>query len=527
MALFVAVNAKYVHTSLAVRYLRNAVGSGCRIFECSINDSVTSLAEDVFKTGEKHLLFSCYLWNVEIVLKLCEILKKADSSILITLGGPEVSYNAQKILSENTFVDHIICGEGETKIAEFVKNPPQRGIYDFGIVDDLDSLPFAYKNGELSELKDRLVYYETSRGCPYNCAFCLSSAAKGVRFRSLGVVKREISEFFNSKVKLVKLVDRTFNADNKRAVEIVEFIKSQHGETSFHFEVKAETMTDELIESLVSAPKGLFQLEIGVQSTNPETLLKINRHESFEKLSHVVKRLSANPGLHLHLDLIAGLPGESTEQFKKSFNDVYRLKPHDLQLGFLKKLHGAQITDNDGTFSSFPPYEVIKTEAVSYKDIVMLKGVSAVLERLYNSGAFENTLKLLETEYETPFDMFFDLSSFFDFTKSISQKRLYEVMHEFSLNKFTDNKLKSALIYDFCLSNRDFLSFMENDDDLKHQAFEFLKNDEQVKKFFPEYVIIKPTERYKKLRFERIDNKIFAFDSKNKKACDVTECFNQ
>ncbi len=525
MALFVAINAKYVHTSLSVRYLKNAAGESGKIYECSINDSTAAVAEEIFKTGEKHILFSCYLWNIEMVLKVSEILKKADSNIIITLGGPEVSFNAEKVLAENPHITHIVCGEGETKMAEFIKNPPKRGIYDFGFVKNLDDLPFAYAKGELEKIADRLVYYETQRGCPYNCAFCLSSAARGVRFRSLDIVKKEILEFINSGVRLVKLVDRTFNADNRRAVELVEFIKENSKNTSFHFEVKAESMSDELIDSLLSARKGLFQLEIGVQSTDKDTLLAIARQENFEKLSYVVKRLSKNRGIHLHLDLIAGLPTENLEKFKKSFNDVYSLNPHDLQLGFLKKLHGAKITDDDGVFSSFPPYEVIKTDFMGYEDIVMLKGVSAVLEKLYNSGVFFNTLKTLMCEFSSPFEMFYDLSQYFDFTKSISQKRLYEVMHEYDKVRFGGNKLKNAIIFDFCLSNRDYLSFMENDEGLKKEAFEFLKNEEIFTKIFPEFKDIKPTERYKKLRFYKIDNKVFAFDSNEKKATDVTKFF--
>lgn len=523
MALFVAINAKYVHTSLSVRYLQTVAGEDGKIFECSINDSITKVSEDIFKTGEKHILFSCYLWNIEMVLKISEILKKADENIIITLGGPEVSFRAEEMLKKHSFIDHIITGEGETKIKEIVKNPPDRGVYDFGVVENLDDLAFPYKKGELSTLKNRLVYYETSRGCPFSCAFCLSSAKKGVRYRSLSLVKDEIMEFINSGVRLVKLVDRTFNSDNKRALELVEFIKENSKNTSFHFEVKAETMSDELIDSLADAKEGLFQLEIGVQTTDSETLKRINRRENFDKLKSVVERLSKNKGLHLHLDLIAGLPKESFKTFKKSFNDVYMLKPHDLQLGFLKKLSGAKITDKDGVFSSFPPYEVIKTEGISYLDIVMLKDVCGVLERLYNSGVFKNTLELLEKEYETPFDMFYDFSSFYDFKESISQKRLYEVVYEFIEKKGLGEGFKNALIYDFCLCNRDCLSFMTTPSDMKQKAFSFLKDDEKVKMFFGEYIDLKPTERYKKLRFEQIGDKIFAFDPEKHKACDVTK----
>lgn len=525
MALFVAINAKYVHTSLAVRYLRNAAGEErAKIFECSINDSITNVAESIFKSGEKHILFSCYLWNIEMVLKLCEILKKADENIITSLGGPEVSFSAEKVI-KNKYVDHVCCGEGEAGIKEFVTNPPKTGIYDFGAVKNLNDLPCAYKEGELKNLSERLVYYETSRGCPYNCAFCLSSAAKGVRFRAVELVKKEISEFIKSGVRLVKLVDRTFNADNKRALEIVEYIKANSEKTSFHFEVKAESMSEELINSLAAAKKGLFQLEIGVQSTDSETLAKISRKENFKQLSYVVKRLSENNNIHLHLDLIVGLPDESMEKFIKSFNDVYALKPHDLQLGFLKKLWGAKITDADGEFSSFPPYEVIKTDKMSYADIIHLKGISGATERLYNSGAFEKTLTFLEKEYENAFLMFEDIANFYDFTQSISQKRIYELMYEFSFKKFFDDRLKNPLIYDFCLRNRDYLSFMQNDDEVKRKAFEFLKNDNAVLPLFPQLEGIKPTERYKKLRFEKIGENVFAFDSKNAVAFDVSEFF--
>lgn len=525
MALFVAINAKYVHTSLSVRYLKKAAGDDCELFECSINDSVYSISESIFKTGHKHILFSCYLWNIEIVLKIAELLKKADNSILITLGGPEVSFDAEKLILKTAFIDHIICGEGETKIFDFIKNPPKRGVYYFGFVENLDELPFPYEKEELYLLKDRLVYYETSRGCPYNCAFCLSSVASGVRYKSLELVENEIMQFINAGVRLVKLVDRTFNSDFRRAKRIIEFIKKNSVNTSFHFEIKAEVMNDELIDSLLSAPKGLFQLEIGVQSTNPDTLLKINRRESFEVLSQKVKLLKQNDNMHLHLDLIAGLPDESLDMFIKSFNDVYSLYPHDLQLGFLKKLKGAKITDADGCFSSFPPYEIIKTDAISYDEIVMLKGVYAVLEKTYNQGVFKNTLLALEKEYSAPFDMYRDLSVFYDFTKSVSQKKIYEILLDFSYHKFGDGRLKDALIYDFCLNNRDFLTFMENDNETKTRAFEFVKNDALILKYFPDYFELKPTERYKKIRFYKIGESIFGFDTQKNRAENLTEVF--
>lgn len=517
MALIVGINAKYVHTSLSIRYLRNAAGGNAQIFECSINDSVYAVSEEIFSFREKHILFSCYLWNIEMVLKICEVLKKADSDIIISLGGPEASFNSDELI-KNPYIDHIICGEGEVGIGDFIRNIKPKGVYDFGAVQNLDTIPFPYIDGELEALSDRLIYYETSRGCPYTCAFCLSSAIKGVRFKSVNIVKEEILKFIISGVKLVKLVDRTFNADNKRAVELVEFIKKNSKDTSFHFEVKAESMSHELIESLSTAPKGMFQLEIGVQSTDCHTLSRINRKEDFKKLKEVTERLSKNKNMHLHLDLIAGLPEENLKTFIKSFNDVFSLRPDDLQLGFLKKLHGASITDEDGTFSSFPPYEVISTEAMTYDEIIMLKGVSAVLERIYNSGAFKNTIEHLLKFYETPFEMFFDLSRYTDFKKPISRKNLYELLYKFSMDKFGDERLKGELIYDFCLYNRDYLSFMEKTEEIKEKTTLFVRDEDAIAKHFPEYLCIKPSERYKKIRIEKINEKFYAFDPQRSKA---------
>ncbi len=523
MALFVAVNAKYIHTSLAIRYLRNAVGDGADIFEASINDNVFSVAEDIYKMGHKHILFACYIWNIENVIKISKLLKAADKTLLITFGGPEVSYDADRILAENPHIDHVICGEGESGIKDFVKNPPDRGIYSFAAVEDINSIPFPYRKGELEALRDRLVYYETSRGCPYNCAFCLSSAVKGVRFRAVETVEKEILELAKSGVTLIKLVDRTFNADNKRALSLVEFIKAHTKGVTFHFEVKAESMSDELVDALKLSPSGMFQLEIGVQSTSPETLLRINRKADVKKLCRVVRELSENRNIHLHLDLIAGLPKEDMKTFIKSFNDVYKMRPDDLQLGFLKKLSGAAISEADGVFSDFPPYEVISTDAMSYGDILRLKGISRCLERVYNSGEFKATLERLQEEYETPYDMFDELAENIDFKNPISRKRIYELIYAFCKGKFGDERLRDSIVYDFCLSNRDYLSFMERSDMASRKGKAFVKNDEKVERYFPEYLSLRPEDRYKRLRFEIIGNVFFAFDTSTKRAEQLEE----
>ena len=514
--------------------------------EYSINDRTETVAADIYRSGEKLILFSCYIWNIRMVLDICSRLKKADPSIRLVLGGPEVSYNSYEILEKESAVDFVISHEGEKSLPQFLKAFASGNFDEAGALtyrkdgqicqntsmDDVDinEIPFPYLDGELEELKGRLIYYETSRGCPYNCGFCLSSATRGVRFLPVERVKRELMYFIDANVPLVKLVDRTFNADNKRALEIVNFIKENSKNTCFHFEVKAETMSDELIDALSTAKKGMFQLEIGVQSTNPDTLSKIKRGADFNKITDVVKRLKKNNNIHLHLDLIAGLPGENFKQFKKSFNDVFSLRPHDLQLGFLKKLKGAKLDTVGGEFTDEPPYEVIKSDAMSYEEILLLKDIEDVLEKYYNSGDFTNSVRYMIEELtpDSPFDFFADLADYFrknDLSgRSHSKKGLYEILNDYAYEKGIGEKTQQEIIFDYCLRYRDNLNFM-NDAGLKEKAFEFLKNEQHVKKYFPEIADEKPVKLYKILRFYEIDGQIFAFDSEKQIVCNITADF--
>lgn len=544
MCLLAAINAKYIHTNLAVRYLRELCGLAMR--EYSINDRVEAVTADLYRSGHKLMLFSCYIWNIRMVLDICARLKKADPSIVIALGGPEVSFDAPELLERNAQVDFVLCGEGESSLPAFLQ-AVQSG--DFSSVPgvvyrmgngirqnapapelDMSLLPFPYRPGELAELAGRLVYYETSRGCPFRCAFCLSSAGSGVRFLPLARVKRELLQFIQAGVPLVKLVDRTFNADNRRAVAIVNFIKEHSRSTCFHFEVKAETMSEELIDALCSAKPGLFQLEIGVQSTDPSTLAKIKRGADFGKITNVVRRLKQSGGIHLHLDLIAGLPGETMEQFKHSFNDVMKLRPHDLQLGFLKKLKGAGICCEGSAFTDEPPYEVIHSDAMSYEELLILKDIEDVLEKYYNSGAFERTMEhLLQVHApDAPFDLFAGVAEFFRekgyLGKAISRKDLYEILHSYCEEVLKDSGAEEMLIFDYCMRYRDHLSFM-HDGGLKERAFEFLKNGALVEKYFPERAGEKPVQLYKHLRFYRFSNAVCAFDCEKQIVCDITADF--
>ncbi len=544
--LLVGINAKYIHSNLAIRYLA-AVEPRCRFCEYSIADRPEQIAAALYKTGEQIFLFSCYIWNIETIWRVCEILKAANSEFQIALGGPEVSFDAEACLRQHAAIDFILCGEGEPSITPFVDAlmgggrlcdvpglvyrakegvalspiPAQEAV--------LELLPFPYSDADMTTLKNRIVYFETSRGCPYRCAFCLSGSAGRLRFLSIERTVCAIDFFARHQVPLVKLVDRTFNADSRRALAIIEAIKARGGGTTYHFEIRAETMTEALIHSLQTAPRGMFQLEIGVQSTNEATLAAIHRKPDYDRLTAVVRALAKNQNMHLHLDLIAGLPGESLAMFIHSFHDVLALRPHDLQLGFLKKLKGAALYAPGSSFSSFAPYEVIHSDAMTYRELLLLKDVEEMLERYYNSGAFSRTMSyILETHYkDRAFYFFYDMAEFMqgDLTAK-SLKTMFERLYQFGQIQLADSHIADYLTYDYCLRHRDSLSFMPNGEPLKAKAFTFLKDEASVLRFFPAYAGEKPTVLYKKLRFVPIGERIYAFDVQNEIAADVTEAFS-
>ncbi|MBE7048057.1 MAG: DUF4080 domain-containing protein [Ruminococcaceae bacterium] len=539
--LLVGINAKFIHSNLAIRYLTR-MDERCSFREYTIADRAEHIAADLYSTGETMFFFSCYIWNMEMVYHVCEILKKANPAVCIGLAGPEVSFDPEEQMGTHPYIDYVLCGEGEPSISLFLDGVDSGNFsrvpgcwYRHGDTlkhsdvsaqeASMDALPFPYTDEDMMTLRHRIVYFETSRGCPYRCAFCLSGSAGNLRFLSLPKVEAAIDFFARHKVPLVKFVDRTFNADPERAIAIIDAIKRRGGGTTYHFEIRAETMTEALIQSLQDAPKGMFQLEIGVQSTNAETLERINRKPAFEKLCQVVHALSQNKNIHLHLDLIAGLPGESLQEFIHSFHQVVALRPQKLQLGFLKKLKGASLQVSGSEFWSFPPYEVIHSDAMSYGDLLRLKSAEEMLERYYNSGAFTTTIwYILETYYRgQEFNFFSEMA---DFSASQGeakgQKTWFEQLYLFSSKRFNDPDIGYTIIYDYCLHHRDSLSFMKSGDHLKEKAFTFLKKPERVALYFEHYAGEKPVKVYKKLRFVPIGHRVFAFDYDNKRAADVT-----
>lgn len=465
--LLCAVNARYVHSNLAVRYLKKCckdLFGAVVIAEFSINDNIDGILKSLYSSGAYIYGFSCYIWNIDIILKLCASLKKVRPEAIIILGGPEVSYDAASLLEENPFIDYVVAGEGEQTLPELLGciEGSQSGFSEIaGIayregggvrinqprppVPDLDMLPFPYDG--FKDLENKILYYETSRGCPFNCQYCLSSTTRGVRYLSMDRIRRDIKRFTDAGVKQVKLVDRTFNCDINRSIEIMEYIIQLNSTVNFHFEIAADLVDGRFLETVEKAPKGMFQFEIGIQSTNPETLSEIRRKTDFSKVASVVRRLVGFGNCHIHTDLIAGLPYEDLTSFEKSFNAVYELKSDMLQLGFLKLLKGSGIRERRRQYGmehhNHPPYEVLKTRWLSYKELLLLKDIEYVLELYHNSGRFRHTLEfLLKSLMASPFDFYRKMSVYWNMenhygsSKGISE--LYLILKQFVACMYPD-----------------------------------------------------------------------------------------
>ena len=456
-----AVNAKYIHSNLAVYSLKayaGKAGQPVRIREYTINQPMGEILKDLYKSRPGLLCFSCYIWNKSLIEELAGEIRKLLPDIWIWIGGPEVTYCALEYLEAHPAVDGIMKGEGEETFLELVtcyrqgKDQNQllqipglavrRGNTVCETQDqkllDMDSIPFPY--GCLEDFSNRIIYYESSRGCPFSCSYCLSSIEKKIRFRSLELVKQEIQFFIDRKVPQVKFVDRTFNCNRKRALEIWKFLAEQdRGITNFHFEIVAELLEDEEIACMHSMRPGLIQLEIGVQSANPRTLQEICRNMNFPKLKICVEKIRQGRNIHQHLDLIAGLPFENYESFSRSFDAVYGMRPQQLQLGFLKILKGSRMETMAGKYGCVymnrEPYEVLKTRWLSYEEILSLKQVESMVEIYYNSGQFLRTLSLLEHLFPSFFAFYEALGDFYERKgySQISHSRLrrYEILREF------------------------------------------------------------------------------------------------
>lgn len=440
--LLTAINAKYIHSNLAVYSMRayaKKQGQHVELAEYTINQQFEVILRDIYNLKPDVLCFSCYIWNIEYVRELVVEFHKLKPEIPIWLGGPEVSFRTEEFLRDNSAVTGIMVGEGEEtflRLCQYYQNQENSdglkleeiagivwrdengeiNVNPAAGVLDMDSLPFCYEN--LEHFENRIIYYESSRGCPFSCSYCLSSVDKHMRLRSLSLVYRELQFFLDNQVPQVKFVDRTFNCNHEHALGIWRYIlEHDNGVTNFHFEVSADLLNEEELAVLSAMRLGLVQLEIGVQSTNQDTIREIRRVMNLERLKAVVQHIKAGMNIHQHLDLIAGLPNEGYGSFRRSFDEIYRLKPEQLQLGFLKVLKGSYMYDmaeNYGLiYRDKPPYEVMATKWLSYEEIQRIKLVEDMLEIHYNSGQFLRTLTVLECQFDSPFDMFFGLACFY------------------------------------------------------------------------------------------------------------------
>ena len=479
--LLVALNAKYIHSNPALHSLRAYAGDNYQenieLAEYTINNESGTILADLYKRQPDVVGFSCYIWNFNMVSELVREFHKLMPNVPIWLGGPEVSFDARNILDKQKEVTGIMIGEGEETFLHLLKYyVKEEGFGDLkkiqGIVTrdnvylersllDMNTLPFLYE--DLSAFENRIIYYESSRGCPFRCSYCLSSVDKTVRVRDFSLVKKELQFFLDHKVPQVKFVDRTFNCVHEHTVNVWQYIlENDNGITNFHFEVEADILREEELALLSKMRPGLVQLEIGVQTTNPVTLKEIRRHMDIEKLRKTVETILNYKTVHLHLDLIAGLPYEDYVSFANSFNEVYAMKPQQLQLGFLKVLKGAYMHEMAKEYGlaylDKPPYEVLFTKWLSFDNVVKLKNIEEMVEIYYNSNQFTHTLTVLEREFETPFELYENLAAFYEkkgyFVKTPSRMYRYDVLLEFVMTVVSKEKetlYKELLVFDIYL----------------------------------------------------------------------------
>ena len=482
--LLAACNAKYIHSNLAVYDLKaysSDYDEHVILREYTINQPKDEILKDIYSSGADVVCFSCYIWNTSFVRELIRDLVKILPKTAFWAGGPEVSYDAEKFLTEMPEMTGVMVGEGEKTfhdLLEFYIDGKDSLEEISGIayrtgdkiihngwreLMDLSAIPFVYEH--LEKFENRIIYYESSRGCPFSCSYCLSSIDKKLRFRDLELVKKELQFFLDHRVPQVKFVDRTFNCKHEHAMTIWKYIlEHDNGVTNFHFEISADLLREEEMELMSQMRPGLIKLEIGVQSTNPETIRAIHRHMDLKKLEHCVNRVHSFRNIHQHLDLIAGLPYEDYDTFHQSFNDVYQMKPDQLQLGFLKVLQGSLMQKEAEVYGIVykekEPYEVLSTNWLTYGEVLKLKMVESMVEVYYNSGQFWHTLEYLVPLEKDAFTFYEKLGSFYEkkgYSEiSHSRMRRYEILLEY-LKEETDVPAEVAaqkMLYDLYLREK-------------------------------------------------------------------------
>lgn len=523
--LLTTLNSKFIHTNLAIRYLKEFVRDLIEVDmkEYTINNDLDYILKDIYKNEYDIILFSTYIWNVGDIVKLCDNLKKIRPNTKIALGGPEVSYDSYDAMKKYDFVDYILYGEGELIFRDLVLhlqgkmeiNDVNGLVYRQGneiivnkpieLLQNLDEIPSPYENLNPREYENRIVYYESSRGCPFNCQYCLSSTIPGLRYFSLERIKRDLKALIDARVSQIKFIDRTFNANRKVAMEIMDFLmKNDNGYTTYHFEVTAYLIDDKMLEFLADCKEGLFQFEIGVQSTNEKTLDAVGRRDDFKKLSHVVQTVASYRNIHQHLDLIAGLPYEDYKSFENSFNDVFNLGIEHLQLGFLKMIKGTgmrKVADEHGfKYKDYAPYEFLYNNYISYEETLKLKDIEDILERYYNSKNFVLSVRYIIGRFykQSPFKFFevfakyFDENGYFDLAQGKNQ--LYKILMDFYNEKINiDNDVFNDILkYDYISLGKtsnipQFFNKLDVDD-FKNRCHVFLQDNDNLSTYLPSFV---------------------------------------
>lgn len=557
--LLTTLNSKFIHTNLAIRYLKQMVKDikevDTNIREYTINNELDFILKDIYTHNYDVILFSTYIWNVNDIVKLCHNLKKVNPNVKIALGGPEVTYDSEEAMKKYDFVDYILYGEGELIFRDFVKylkgdmkveevdgivyrkngeiitNKPMK------LLKNLDLIPSPYETLDKSEYENRIVYYETSRGCPFNCQYCLSSTIQGLRYFSLDRVKKDLKALIDARVSQIKFIDRTFNANKKFAMEIMKFLMENDNDyTTYHFEVTAHLLTNDMLEFLKDCKEGLFQFEIGVQSTNERVLEAVGRRDDFSKLSYVVQKIASFRNIHQHLDLIAGLPYEDYSSFENSFNDVFNLGIEHLQLGFLKMIKGTgirnQADEHEFRYKDYPPYEVLYNKYISYNEILKLKDIEEILEKYFNSKNFVLSMRYIIYNYykESPFKFFEAFASYYDdngyFNASQGKNQLYKILLDFYEEKINTNfeLFKEILKYDYISLGKtsNLPGYMEKFEveDFKNRCHLFLQNEENVLKYIPRFENTPAKQIIKYVHFEN-----FKYDILKLKE-DINTCLN-
>lgn len=527
----VAVNSKYIHTNPAVRSIKYYIekrGFSAEIFEFSGKEEIHRAAIKIVRSNAPIAAFSCYIWNIDYIIKLAQTVKKSKPEVKIVFGGPEAYCNAERLIKNYPFIDAIISGEGEKATLEILKNGINEKVIK-GESTDLSEIGFIYSKEDLED-KNRIFYYESSRGCPHNCSYCLSCIDKGVRFKSVEQVKGELEQFAASGVRLVKFIDRTFNADMKRAKKILEIIKNLDGETEFHIEINPDSIDDEFIHMLGQIKKGRIRVEAGLQSTNADTLAAVNRFCNLDRIARNLRAIKME-GVTIHLDLIAGLPREDLDRFKESFNFAFMLYPDELQLGFLKVLPQTELWSKAAeygmSYDEFPPYEIISTDVLKPEDVWALKNIEAALDIYHNSGILRYSEKLLIEKFSSPFDMFDALAKYltehgyldFPHHKADYLKFVYDFAKDFDMAE--------EITKDFYLG-------------VKGGEPVWIKNDSELSKVkittilseglfcdLPKLLSIKPQNRHKFVKFYKFLNKVFLVSYPDERVEEITGTYSE